>query len=489
MFKQLISNIKKYLKKFVPDFKQFEKYTIPSKYSVIGVPLTIIIFLLGNYLQNNSVKETTSNFQEGLVEYGEGISTKIDSSISGINDLKKSSSNQDSIIISKLDLTEKLIRSIKYLDTNQFDSLYSIVRSEALGQLYFSNMNKSVQNSQSPINSEKLLRIEEKLDSLIVELEIKIKSDNRVDALFLDQFNDLEKFNILLVEPVILQDCLNIEYNAEFAIRERLSMYNYVRDFGIEIITSNKSDSVLNVYQAKEFGKKKNADFIIWGKQFESCDNNKVNIILEYVIVDEIENDEWNYEETSFMDIYDLRGGGKLSNLDSLIQKAINYSWYNKLKENNELMSKFVNNLDERNLILDFFKNYKENLEEKNFENIRDFSNDPFTLLRFDFNYLFSMDSNNSLNHTLMEIEKKFENEEDVLIGFENVSIMRKSASEIYGLSFYFSLITKNRLDKYYVFLLIDFNADKPSIYVYNIQDGNTPEDELIGLQTFSIKF
>jgi hypothetical protein len=96
------------------------------------------------------------------------------------------------------------------------------------------------------------------------------------------------------------------------------------------------------------------------------------------------------------------------------------------------------------------------------------------------------------LKYTKDEYLKKqkqvFDVHKDIYLGFTNFQIMRKNnAKGVYGISMRQNYNASNYADEGYLFLLVDFNEEKPQIYVRSWQPQEWVEQALVDLSNFNI--
>jgi len=96
------------------------------------------------------------------------------------------------------------------------------------------------------------------------------------------------------------------------------------------------------------------------------------------------------------------------------------------------------------------------------------------------------------LKYTKREYLKKqkqvFDVHKDIYLGFTNFQIMRKNNSKgVYGISMRQNYNATNYADEGYLFLLVDFNEEKPQIYVRSWQPQEWVEQALVDLSNFNI--
>jgi len=96
------------------------------------------------------------------------------------------------------------------------------------------------------------------------------------------------------------------------------------------------------------------------------------------------------------------------------------------------------------------------------------------------------------LKYTKEEYLKKqkqvFDVHKDIYLGFTNFQIMRKNnAKGVYGISMRQNYNASNYADEGYLFLLVDFNEEKPQIYVRSWQPQEWVEQALVDLSNFNI--
>lgn len=95
-----------------------------------------------------------------------------------------------------------------------------------------------------------------------------------------------------------------------------------------------------------------------------------------------------------------------------------------------------------------------------------------------------------SKNEYIERQERLFEEKEDILLEFSTFDIHKKNNQPgIYGISLRQQYYSTNYSDEGYLFLLVDFNEDKPKIYVRAWQPQEWNEESLIGLGNFNINF
>lgn len=81
-----------------------------------------------------------------------------------------------------------------------------------------------------------------------------------------------------------------------------------------------------------------------------------------------------------------------------------------------------------------------------------------------------------------------FDVQKDIFLGFSNFAITRKNNQEgVYGISIRQHYTATNYADEGYLFLLVDFNEEKPQIYVRSWQPQEWVEESLISLANFNI--
>ncbi|HOP50503.1 MAG TPA: hypothetical protein PK887_07770 [Ignavibacteriales bacterium] len=93
-----------------------------------------------------------------------------------------------------------------------------------------------------------------------------------------------------------------------------------------------------------------------------------------------------------------------------------------------------------------------------------------------------------SKNQYLKNLSSLFKREKDIYIGYTTLNITRKNKQEnVYGLSLRQNYHSSSYSDEGYLFLLVDFDKDIPTIYVRSWQPQEWNKEALIKLSNFNI--
>ena len=87
----------------------------------------------------------------------------------------------------------------------------------------------------------------------------------------------------------------------------------------------------------------------------------------------------------------------------------------------------------------------------------------------------------------LKNLAKLFKSTEDIFIGYSSMNIIRKNVEKVYGISMRQDYNSTKYSDEGYLFLLVDFEAKNPQIYVRTWQPKEWDEQSLIRLSNFNI--
>lgn len=186
----------------------------------------------------------------------------------------------------------------------------------------------------------------------------------------------------------------------------------------------------------------------------------------------------------------------------------VNFGIMDGMYEEFRRASKFGNDWDKRQVMIKFVEKYRTAYMTRNVEQLGTMFAEQAVIitgrvLRVDEtdnnNFAYEQNQEKQPNVEYLRETKKeflerqavlFSSKPDIHLGFSTFNIIRKNNQEgIYGISMRQSYTSTNYSDEGYLFLLIDFNGEKPKIYVRAWQPKEWSDEALVELGNFNVNY